>query len=129
MPGSRGGGMGGTIVVVWAVALAALAPGAFGRVRHSSLYSGPGSRPGPSILYSGPAVASQLTNAGIWRAQPILVSGTEAYRAGEFLYQDFLYDDHGAHGVPDPNDTRMSGDLFSKPGGTYTYPTAPGYAN
>src|SRR5205807_5461249 len=95
----------------------------------ASLYTGPGSRPGPDILYSAPAVAPQLTNAGIWHAQPILVSGATAYRKGEFLYQDWLYDDHGAHETADPNDPRMSGDLFSKPQGTYDYPTGPGYAN
>jgi dienelactone hydrolase len=81
------------------------------------------------------AVAPQLTNAGIWKASPILVSGATAYRKGEFLYQDFLYDDHGAHEVPDPTDPRAisiggeEGDLFSKPNGTYTYPTGPGYNN
>ena len=93
----------------------------------SSLYSGPGPRPGPSILYETTAVAPQLTNTGIWRASPILVSGTTAYRDGEFLYQDYLYDDHGAHELPDPTDPRASGDTFSKPNGTYTYPTGPGY--
>jgi dienelactone hydrolase len=95
----------------------------------SSLYSGPDPRPGPAILYEPTAVAPELTNAGIWRASPILVSGTTAYRGGEFLYQDYLYDDHGAHELPDPADPRASGDTFSKPNGTYTYPTGPGYAN
>ncbi len=95
----------------------------------SSLYSGPGPRPGPAILYETPAVAPELTNAGIWKAAPILVSGTTAYRNGEFLYQDYLYDDHGARELPDPSDPRASGDTFSKPNGTYTYPTGPGYAN
>jgi len=95
----------------------------------SSLYSGPGSRPGPALLYWGPAVAPQLTNSGVWRAPPILVSGTTAYRDGEFLYQDYLYDDHGARQLPDPNDPSSSGNLFSKPNGTYTYPTSSGYAN
>jgi dienelactone hydrolase len=97
----------------------------------SSLYTGPGPRPGPAILYAAPAVAPQLTNAGIWHAPPILVSGAEAYRDGEFLYQDYLYDDHGAHDVADPTDpmTGDAGDLFSMPNGTYTYPTGPGYAN
>jgi hypothetical protein len=77
-----------------------------------------------------PAVVPQLENTGIWHAQPILVSGTEAYRDGEFLYQGFLYDDHGAHEIPDPNDPQLggAGDLFSMPDGTYTYPTGPGYA-
>jgi hypothetical protein len=97
--------------------------------RQSSLYTGPGPAPGPAILYQAPAVAPQLTNAAPWQAPPILVSGATAYRAGEFLYQDFLYDDHGAHELPDPNDPRSQGDTFSKPDGTYTYPTGPGYAN
>jgi hypothetical protein len=75
----------------------------------SSLYSGPGPRPGPAILYETPAVAPELTNAGIWKAPPILVSGTTAYRNGEFLYQDYLYDDHGARELPDPADPRALG--------------------
>jgi len=37
------------------------------------------------------------------------VSGTSAYRGGEFLYQDYLFDDRGA-------------------GETLTYPTDPRYA-
>ena len=95
----------------------------------TSLYTGPGPRPGPDILYSSPAVAPQLTNTGIWHASPILVSGATAYRHGEFLYQDWIYDDHGAHEVPDPNYPGMSGDLFSKSDGTYDYPSGPGYNN
>src|SRR2546423_14688143 len=72
-----------------------------------SLYSGPGPRPGPDILYQKPATSPQLSNGGIWTASPILVSGASAYRAGEFLYQDFLYDDHGARGSQrDQNDPR-----------------------
>src|SRR2546425_12416824 len=67
-----------------------------------SLYSGPGPRPGPDILYAPGATAPQLTNAGVWKAAPILVSGASAYRSGEYLYQDYLYDDHGAHEAPDP---------------------------
>ncbi|HXA43131.1 MAG TPA: hypothetical protein VNV65_09505 [Candidatus Solibacter sp.] len=96
----------------------------------SSLYSGGGPRPGPSILYQPPVVAPELTNApgSAWKAAPILVSGSSAYRSGEYLYQDYLYDDHGAAGtVRDPNDPRTAGDLFSAPDGTYTYPTGPGY--
>ena len=96
---------------------------------NGSLYSGPSPRPGPSILYARPVVAPELTNGGIWHAAPILVSGATAYRAGEFLYQDWIYDDNGATEAPDPNDPRSSGNLFSKPDGTYTYPTGPGYDN
>ena len=99
----------------------------------SSLYRGPGPRPGPDILYEPPATAPQLTNAGPWQAEPILVSGASAYRDGEFLYQDFLYDDHGANsGRRDANDPRSNAgtasDTFSMPNGTYTYPTDPVYA-
>jgi pimeloyl-ACP methyl ester carboxylesterase len=79
-------------------------------------------------MYATPAVAPQLTNTGIWRAQPILVSGTTAYRAGEFVYQDYLYDDNGAQETTDPGDPRTAGDLFSKPNGTYTYPNDTDYA-
>ena len=96
----------------------------------SSLYSGPGPRPGPDILYAKPARSPQLANAGVWRAKPILISGASAYRSGEFLYQDFLFDDHGANGGQrDQNDPRSAGDTFAAPNGTYTYPTNPIYAN
>ena len=106
----------------------ALTPGA---ARAGSLYSGPGPRPGPAILYAPLAKAPQLQNApgSVWHAQPILISGAEAYRNGEFLYQGFLYDDHGAHEQLDPNDPRISSATFSQPNGTYTYPTSPAYAN
>lgn len=102
----------------------------------ASLYTGPGPRPGPDILYAPAFDAPQLQNTGIWRAAPILISGASAYRDGEFLYQDYLYDDHGALGVPDPTDPRtgipgnpLAGNLFSRPAGSYTYPRDPIYAN
>jgi hypothetical protein len=101
------------------------APGA---ASAASLYSGSGPRPGPDLLYSRPAAAPQLTNRAPWRAPPILVSGGIAYRGGELLYQDFLYDDNGAHLTNDPGDPRTGGNLFSKQNGTYTYPTGPAYA-
>ena len=114
------------LLPVAAVALAAQ-PVQAQRGSLPDLDSGP--RPGPNILYAPPATAPQLTNAGPWTAPPILVSGASAYRRGEFLYQDFLYDDHGADGGQrDPNDPRSSGDLFSSPDGTYTYPTDSRYA-
>ncbi len=94
-----------------------------------SLYTGGGHRPGPDVLYAPAAQAPQLTNAGIWKAPPILVSGAEAYRDGEFLYQDFLYDDHGANAAQDPSDPRSGSNTFSRPDGTYTYPTDRRYAN
>ena len=119
--------------VIGAAALAGAALAAVGAplagADAGSLYSGPGPRPGPDLLYSSPAAAPQLENTGVWRAPPILVSGASAYREGEFVYQDFLYDDHGAAQARDPADPRFPGNLFSQPDGTYTYPTSAAYAN
>ncbi len=83
-----------------------------------------GARPGPALLYAAPATAPQLQNGGVWKAPPILVSGGESYRAGEFVYQDFLYDDDGGAGTPDPADPFTGvANLFSPKAGTLTYPT------
>jgi hypothetical protein len=114
----------------WLVAgLAALVVAAPARADEGSLYRGAAPRPGPDILYAPPAVAPQLQNTANWRAQPILVSGAGSYRDGEYVYQDFLYDDHGANGGQrDPGDPRAGDDTFSQSNGTYTYPTAPVYA-
>lgn len=85
-----------------------------------------GTRPGPDLLYAPAAQAPQLQNASPWRAPPILVSGAEAYRQGEFLYQDYLFDDYGAAGIQDPNDPfSPPGNLFAPKHGTLTYPTDP----
>jgi hypothetical protein len=110
----------------WAVPVALLGLAALPAVaaaRWHSLYPGPGPRPGPALLYERPPLAPQLMNRSPFRARPILVSGATAYRSGEFLYQDFLYEDHGARLAPDPTDPRAGGNLFSKPNGAYTYPT------
>src|SRR6476620_3269503 len=83
-----------------------------------------GARPGPDLLYAAPPTAPQLENTGPWKAAPILISGAEAYRDGEFLYQDFLYDDHGATGTQDPNDPFNDVEnMFSPRHGTLSYPT------
>ncbi|MDX1589728.1 MAG: glucodextranase DOMON-like domain-containing protein, partial [Oleiphilaceae bacterium] len=87
-------------------------------------------RPGPELLYEPITVAPQLTNAGPWQAQPILISGASAYRCGEYLYQDWLFDDRGAAGVPDLEDPfSPTAYLFSPKAGTLTYPTDPVYGN
>src|SRR5437764_13706830 len=89
-----------------------------------------GHRPGPDILYAKPPRAPQLENTGVWHAKPILVSGAQAYRDGEWLYQDYLFDDHGATGIADPNTPYGAGtNLFSPTGGTFTYPIDKAYAN
>ena len=108
------------------LALAAAVPSTAGA---ASLPGGSDPRPGPELLYLKRPVAPQLTNRRPWRAKPILISGATAYRKGEFLYQDFLYDDTGARLASDPGDPRTAGNLFSKPNGTYTYPTAEDYAS
>src|SRR3954469_12336826 len=94
----------------------------------ASLYTGPGPKPGPALLYAKPKPAPQLSNRAPWKAKPILISGAKAYRAGEFVYQDWLFDDNGAQQQVDPGDGRTAGNLFSKQNGTYTYPTGTGYA-
>ncbi|MDX6666298.1 MAG: hypothetical protein QOG68_2504 [Solirubrobacteraceae bacterium] len=110
-----------------ALALAALtlgAPGA-GAAPSSLPTVASGARPGPDLLYAPAPDAPQLDNAAPWKAEPILVSGAEAYRDGEFLYQDFLFDDHGATGpADDPNDPfNQVENMFSAKHGTLSYPT------
>jgi hypothetical protein len=98
--------------------------------RDSLPHADSGHRPGPDALYAPPPRAPQLENTGPWAARPILVSGAESYRAGEWVYQDFLYDDHGATGVPDLDAPYGPRDhLFSPAGGTFAYPTDPVYAH
>ncbi|MGH2806153.1 MAG: prolyl oligopeptidase family serine peptidase, partial [Actinomycetota bacterium] len=64
-------------------------------------------RPGPPALYAPPAASPLLENAGRWDAAPLMVSGAYAITDGEFVYQDYLYDDYGANttnarGSPEP---------------------------
>ena len=110
-----------------AVPLVALAMGAIaGSAEGASLPSvDSGARPGPDVLYAPAPDAPQLQNTGPWKAPPILVSGAEAYRDGEFLYQDFLFDDHGGTGPgDDPNDPfNQLENMFSPKHGTLSYPT------
>jgi hypothetical protein len=118
---------GGCAGVVLAMAVAA-APAA--AANHGLPAVSSGHRPGPDALYAKAAAAPQLENTGPWKAKPILVSGAQSYRNGEWLYQDFLYDDHGALGVPDPGTPWDTGSFtFSPVGGTFTYPSDPVYAN
>jgi len=112
----------GTLAIAVAAVASLVAP-VFAGADPSSLYQGAAPRPGPDILYEPLADAPQLQNTGTWDAMPILVSGASAYRGGEFLYQDFLYDDSGALGNPVTNDPRADGNSFSKSAGTYLYPT------
>src|SRR3954451_8310646 len=101
------------LALVFCALSAALAPAALG------------ARPGPDLLYAPAVDAPQLQNTGPWKAKPILVSGAEAYRSGEFLYQDYLFDDHGGYGgYDDPNDPfNQVENMFSPKRGTLSYPT------
>ncbi|MPY97615.1 MAG: hypothetical protein GEU97_06355 [Actinophytocola sp.] len=77
-----------------------------------------GARPGPDVLYAPPPDAPSLGNHDPrFDAEPLLVSGTDAYRDGEYLYQDFLYDDCGA------NSDGAGADSQSVCAGDVTYPT------
>jgi hypothetical protein len=84
-------------------------------------------RPGPEILYRPLAAAPQLESAPPWKAEPILISGASAYRKGEFLYQDYLYDDAGADGGVELQPPTAFDQYFRH--GTYLYPTDPCYAD
>lgn len=77
-----------------------------------------GARPGPDVLYAPRPDAPILANHDPrFDAEPLLVSGTDAYRDGEYLYQDFLYDDCGA------NTDGAGADSQSACAGDVTYPT------
>lgn len=89
-----------------------------------------GERPGPPLLYEEPPTAPQLTLARPFRADPLLVSGTDAYRDGEYLYQDYVFDDRGAdtvEGVGTSPERNPEG-TFSPTAGDVLYPTAPRFA-
>ena len=136
---SRRSGSGGrTVAALAAIATLSLCTAAAPSSARTGLGATPrslptvesGPRPGPDVLYARPPRAPQLENRPPWKADPILVSGTQAYLDGEWLYQDFLFDDHGAAGVPDDGSPFGPGtNLYSPPGGTFTYPTDPVYAH
>lgn len=46
---------------------------------------------------STPADPKAAGAAPQWRAEPAMISNVGVYRDGEFVYQDYLYDDHGAN--------------------------------
>src|SRR3954454_4529086 len=111
-------------VLAIAFVISMLGAGSASADSNSLPYMPSGTRPGPDLLYADAPKAPQLENTGPWKAEPILVSGAEAYRDGEFVYQDFLYDDHGATGTQDPNDPFNDVEnMFSPRHGTLSYPT------
>ena len=115
----------GTTSAPTSVPTASAAPGS------GTSSSAVGPLPGPAILHAAAATPPQLANSGIWSAPPILISGASAYRDGEYLYQDFLYDDHGADGVAYDTNQIMQEfypNSLARYSGTYTYPTSTSYA-
>jgi hypothetical protein len=116
----RGSLLGGAVILALCLCASASAAGL------PSVKSG--QRPGPPLLYAAPPAAPQLQNAAPFKAAPLLVSGTDAYRGGEYLYQDYLFDDHGADTVPTGSITDDPSSA-SKTGGDVKYPTDPKYGN
>ncbi|MHB8738932.1 MAG: alpha/beta hydrolase-fold protein [Candidatus Dormibacteria bacterium] len=94
-----------------------------------------GALPGPAELYAPPLTAPELSNdpAGHFLAPSLLVSGADAYQGGEYMYQDYVYDDHGARELPGEQSPQHAPgtqtSAFSPYAGTIVYPTAAKYAN
>lgn len=88
-------------------------------------------RPGPPVLYADPAPAPQFENGEGWDAESLLVSGADAYVDGEFLYQDFIYDDYGANtsAAPVPPTPHPDHHDFGPMTGDIVYPTDRVYAH
>lgn len=90
-----------------------------------------GQRPGPPLLYEPAPSAPPLSVKAPFAAKPLLVSGTDALRGGEYLFQDYLFDDRGADTVPGAG-SRGAGspgsDIASSTAGDVLYPTADRFA-
>ena len=86
-------------------------------------------RPGPDALYGDTPTPPQLENGFGWSADPLLIAGSGAYVDGEYLYQDFVYDDHGADTRSwvsgSPTNASSPGGVLSQPTGDYHYPNDP----
>src|SRR3954454_20086384 len=87
-------------------------------------------------------IAAPAAHAYDWKAEPAWIANAGVYRDHELVYQDYLYDDHGANtdgldhvdlpfgaAVPDmqsPTDPRMSPAPATNWAGDFTYPSADG---
>ncbi len=90
---------------------------------------------GPPLLHRAAPKVPELQNRKPFTARPLLVSGTDAFRSGEYVFQDHLVDDRGADTVPlgnaaktDKPDPTSTGDVAASTGGDVRYPTDPRYA-
>src|SRR3954454_54188 len=91
------------------------------------------------VLAMTAATAAQA-DARTWKAEPAWISNVGVYRQHEFVYQDYLYDDHGSNtngldrtdapfgaAGPDlqaPTDPRMSPAPLINWAGDFTYPSS-----
>ena len=90
-----------------------------------------GERPGPPVLYQRPPTVPELSVRAPFSAPPLLVSGSDAYRGGEYLHQDYLFDDRGADTVPlfgSRGAANPGSDIASSTGGDVFYPTGDRYS-
>ena len=89
-----------------------------------------GERPGPPLLYASEPASPQLSVQAPFSASPLLVSGTDAYRDGEYVYQDYLFDDRGADTVPllGSRPENLASQNFSPTAGDVQYPSGARYA-
>ena len=87
-------------------------------------------------------LAAPAAQAYEWKAEPAWIANAGVYRHHELVYQDYLYDDHGANtdgldrmdlpfGVAGPNtqsptDPRLSPAPAINWAGDFTYPSADG---
>lgn len=80
--------------------------------------------PGPDVLHETPVTAPQFESDDEWAAEPLMVCGAEAYDDGEFLYQDWVYDDYGANTDEFDRDPQPATDQsIATPVGDIVYPT------
>lgn len=80
--------------------------------------------PGPDVLYEDPVTAPQFENGSGWNADPLLVCGAQGYDDGEFLYQDWVYDDYGANTDEQDTDPQPpTATTLAAPVGDVVYPT------
>ncbi|PSP79623.1 hypothetical protein BRC88_08675 [Halobacteriales archaeon QS_4_69_225] len=86
-------------------------------------------RPGPEALYGDNPTPPPLENGPGWAADPLMVAGCDAYVDGEYLYQDYVYDDRGADTrswvSAGPAGGSSLGGVLSQPTGDYHYPNDP----
>jgi hypothetical protein len=78
------------------------------------------------VLHEDLVTAPQFENGDGWAASPLLVCGADAYVDGEYCYQDYIFDDHGANttDTPLPPHPGLTGRTVNGPTiGDLVYPT------